>query len=210
MKGGLKQKQLLNLIKEETYMKNKDGNFIRILGRLKYIQRWQLMRTTTSDDLAQHSYQVAYLTYVLCQIGNNIYHKNYNIGSCVIAALFHDVPEVVTGDMPTPIKYSSSEMESVYKNVEKLAIETLTENTSEYLHFKSIMQENNLSDEEKKIVKASDKLSAYLHTIEEEQNGNTDFLEAKANLFKTLSDTDLEEVRYFWDNILDEVIKTIG
>lgn len=178
-------------------MENNLYSFYSIAFRQKYIQRWGLMRNINSENLSEHSSEVAMITHALAVIGNNIYDKNYDCGQAVSIALFHDVPEVYTGDLPTPVKYFNENMRETYKSVENDAIAKLL---------------NKLPDELKKsyhevfyptdndivlLVKIADKLCAYIKCVEEEKSGNNEFVKAKEMLCQTLNQFNSPELDYF-------------
>ncbi|MCD7872310.1 MAG: 5'-deoxynucleotidase, partial [Clostridiales bacterium] len=101
------------------------SNFFAMIGRMKFINRWSLMQNAFSENIAEHSHNVAVIAHALCVIGNKKFQKNYNCERCALLAVYHDAAEVITGDMPTPVKYYNSDIKNVYKNIEALAGERL-------------------------------------------------------------------------------------
>ena len=101
------------------------SNFFAMVNRMKLIDRWALMRNTTKENIAEHSHNVAVIAHALCTIGNKKFSKSYNAERCAVLALYHDLTEVITGDMPTPVKYYNVEMQNVYKDIESVAGERL-------------------------------------------------------------------------------------
>lgn len=101
------------------------SNFFAMVNRMKLINRWALMRNTSNENIAEHSHNVAVIAHSLCTIGNKKFGKNYNAERCAVLALYHDLTEVITGDMPTPVKYHNEEIKKVYKDIEKTAGERL-------------------------------------------------------------------------------------
>ena len=171
--------------------------------RMKYIRRWSLMRSLRDETDMEHSFQVAYVAHALALIGNELYGKDYDIGKVLSLALYHDLPETITGDMPTPIKYCRPEMRAVYKDIEKNAGRSLLATLPEEIRpafAASIAPEG--KSEEKALVKMADKISAYLKCLEETKAGNTEFRLAMEGKFDELSHVENEELQYFMKNIL--------
>lgn len=178
-------------------MENNLYSFYSIAFRQKYIQRWGLMRNINSENLSEHSSEVAIITHALATIGNTIYNKQYDIGEAVIIALFHDVPEVYTGDLPTPVKYFNNNMRDNYKAIENDAITKLINKLPDEMkqsYFEVFYPSNTKLVS---LVKIADKLCAYIKCIEEEKSGNTEFLKAKETLYDTLREYDSQELDYF-------------
>lgn len=178
--------------------------------RMKYIRRWSLMRSLRDETDMEHSFQVAYVAHALAIIGNELYGKSYDIGKVLSLALYHDLPETITGDMPTPIKYCRPEMRAVYKDIEKNAGRSLLATLPEEIRpafAASIAPEG--KSEEKALVKMADKISAYLKCLEETKAGNTEFRLAMEGKFEELSHVENEELQYFMKNILPVYSKSI-
>ena len=178
--------------------------------RMKYIRRWSLMRSLRDETDMEHSFQVAYVAHALAIIGNELYGKTYDIGKVLSLALYHELPETITGDMPTPIKYCRPEMRAVYKDIEKNAGRSLLATLPEEIRpafAASIAPEG--KSEEKALVKMADKISAYLKCLEETKAGNTEFRLAMEGKFEELSHVENEELQYFMKNILPVYSKSI-
>lgn len=178
--------------------------------RMKYIRRWSLMRSLRDETDMEHSFQVAYVAHALALIGNELYGKDYDIGKVLSLALYHDLPETITGDMPTPIKYCRPEMRAVYKDIEKNAGRSLLATLPEEIRpafTASIAPEGKSA--EKALVKMADKISAYLKCLEETKAGNTEFRLAMEGKFDELSHVENEELQYFMKNILPVYSKSI-
>ena len=178
--------------------------------RMKYIRRWSLMRSLRDETDMEHSFQVAYVAHALALIGNELYGKDYDIGKVLSLALYHDLPETITGDMPTPIKYCRPEMRAVYKDIEKNAGRSLLATLPEEIRpafAASIAPEGKSA--EKALVKMADKISAYLKCLEETKAGNTEFRLAMEGKFDELSHVENEELQYFMKNILPVYSKSI-
>ena len=160
-------------------------NFFAYISRMRYIGRWSLMRNALPENIQEHSHMVAVIAHALGII------------------LYHDCSEILTGDLPTPIKYHSTEIRDAYKQVEKLAsnrlLETLPEEIrSSFAPFVGGEAEERLHD----LIKAADKLSAYLKCIEERRAGNDEFLSAEKQTRKLLDESPLPEVKYFLDHFV--------
>ena len=171
---------------------------------MKYINRWSLMRNTSAETLSQHSHEVAAVAYVLCVIGNKRYGKNYNAERAALLGLYHDMPEIVTGDLPTPVKYFNPEIKEAYKKVEAVASEKLLATLPEDLRdaFDFIFIENESDKELWKIVKAADKLSALIKCIEERKAGNMEFSKAEASTLESINNMNMPEAEDFIKDFL--------
>lgn len=179
-------------------------NFFAMINRMKYIDRWALMRNADTENICEHSHQVAVISHALALIGNKKFGKKYNAERICLLALYHDATEVITGDMPTPVKYFNDDIKTAYKNIEKTASERLLdmlpqEFKEDYEPFFS-KQEGDI--ELWKLVKAADKLSALIKCIEETRAGNKEFEKALASQRELIDEIDLPEVEYFTENFL--------
>ena len=174
------------------------NEFYALMGRMRYITRWGLMRNTFSENIQEHSHQVAMLAHGLALIRREILHLDGpDPDKCAVAALYHDASETLTGDMPTPIKYYNSEIRAAYKQVEHIAAQRLVQMLPEQLQsfYEPVLME---SDQEIGIiVKAADKLSAYIKCIEEQKAGNTEFESAAAQTMASMKDMHREELDWF-------------
>ena len=159
-------------------MKN---GFFAFTSRIKYINRWALMRNTSYETLSQHSQEVAVIAHALAEIGNKRLQKNYDSARAALLGLYHDVPEIITGDMPTPVKYYNSEMRDTFQKVEDNACTTLLGMLPDDLKpsYEPLFFKKEEDAELWKLVKAADKISAYIKCVEERKAGNTEFLDAE-------------------------------
>lgn len=175
------------------------SHFFAHLSRLKLIRRWPLMRNTQAENVSEHSLQVAFVAHALAVIKNKKYGGSLDIGKIAILAMYHDVSEVITGDLPTPTKYQNPEITREYKKLEYLAQQKLIAMLPEELRedFKPFLDESLVPEDEHNIVKQADTVCAYLKTIEELQAGNHEFLLAKQRLEKTLKERQSPEMDYF-------------
>ena len=175
------------------------GNFFAFISRMKYINRWALMRNTNYETLSQHSFEVASLAHALAVIGNRRLGKNYDTARAALLGLYHDAPEIITGDMPTPVKYHSGEMREAFATVERYAGERLLSMLPEDMQpdFRPLLQEDDADAELHKLVKAADKLSAYIKCVEERKAGNSEFKEAEKTTKATLEKLGCPEAEIF-------------
>lgn len=175
--------------------------FYALVFRQKYIRRWGLMRNSSVETLSEHACEVAVIAHALALIGNRFFEKNYDADRAAAIALFHDVPEVYTGDMPTPVKYFDDDMKSRYQKVEERAVNTLLEKLPPELRsdYKAIFDGD---DDLRPLIKAADKLCAYIKCIDEERSGNRDFESAKKKTYEKLVSQKCEELDYFMKYIL--------
>lgn len=187
------------------------NSFYAMLSRMKYINRWGLMRNTRNENICEHSYDVAIIAHALAVIKNKRFEGNVDLERIVILALFHDVSEIITGDMPTPIKYYDSIMKSAYRSVEQAAREHLVERLPEDLReeYEKAIFADESETELWRIVKAADKLSALIKCIEEEKSGNYDFVRAKETIEQSLKDMNMPELDCFMNEFLPPFNLTI-
>lgn len=175
------------------------GNFFAFISRMKYINRWALMRNTNYETLSQHSFEVASLAHALAVIGNRRLGKNYDTARAALLGLYHDAPEIITGDMPTPVKYHSGEMREAFATVERYAGERLLSMLPADMQpdFRPLLQEDGADAALHKLVKAADKLSAYIKCVEERKAGNTEFKEAEKTTKAALEKLGCPEAEIF-------------
>lgn len=175
------------------------SHFFAHLSRLKLISRWPLMRNVRTENVSEHSLQVAMVAHALAAIKNRKFGGSVNAERIALLAMYHDAGEVLTGDLPTPVKYFNSQIAHEYKAIEKIAQQKLVNMVPEELQdiFAPLIDEQYYSDEEKNIVKQADALCAYLKCLEEISAGNNEFLRAKGRLEKTLNERHSEEMEYF-------------
>ena len=180
------------------------NEFYALLGRMRYITRWGLMRNTYSENIQEHSHQVAVLAHALALIRRHILLLDGpDPDRCAVAALYHDASETLTGDMPTPIKYYNPGIKEAYKQVERIAGERLLEMLPNELRssYEHLIFEDDL--QVKPIVKAADKLSAYIKCIEEQKAGNTEFDSAAEQTMQSMKEMDMPELDWFINNCLE-------
>ena len=178
-------------------------NFFAYISRMRYIGRWSLMRNALPENIQEHSHMVAVIAHALGIIRRDVFGVDCNPEECAAVALYHDCSEILTGDLPTPIKYHSDDIRDAYRQVEALACGKLLDTLPEEIRgsFEPLIggdAEQRLHD----IVKAADKLSAYIKCIEERRAGNDEFISAEKQIRGILEANPMPEVRYFLDNFI--------
>ena len=175
-----------------------EHHFFAYVSRMKFIQRWGLMRNTLPENDMEHAFQTAMVAHAIAVMGNVRYQRNYNAEYVMALAVYHDSSEVITGDLPTPVKYKTPSIQDAYSELEAHAKDQLLDMLPEDLRPSFAMYVK--PDEtalEWRLVKAADRISAYLKCIEEEKMGNRDFAQAKATIRQSISQIDLPEVQAF-------------
>jgi len=194
------------------------SQFYATLNRLKHIKRWGLKRNAFEENVKEHSFDVSVVAHLLCVIKNEMFGSDLDVGYVVMAALYHDAHECLTGDLPTPIKNFSEDIHHTYKKLEGFAARSLVNTLPEKMrsHFKPFVTES-VPDDVKIIVKAADTICAYAKCIEELDSGNLEFKEAKTDIENRLKAFDSPEVKYFMEHMLpamhlsvDELLKDIA
>lgn len=187
------------------------NHFFAYINRTKYIRRWGLMRNTETETLSEHLYQTAVLAHALAVIENEKFCGSVNAEKLALAALYHDASEIITGDMPTPVKYHNDEIRDAYHKIEDETSEMLLEKLPEFLRpvYAPLLTESGLTDHEKKILKAADTLGAYIKCIAEINAGNRDFISAEKSTAEKLEKFNLPSLKYFMDEFLESYSLTI-
>jgi 5'-deoxynucleotidase len=187
------------------------SHFFAYLSRMKFIQRWGLMHNVHDENIQEHSLQVAMIAHALGVIKNRIYEGHVNPERIAVLALYHDASEVITGDLPTPIKYFSPKIKTAYKEIEQIANERLFEMLPEELkaEFESIFFPLEEDSVHWQLIKAADKISAYLKCLEERKAGNQEFMRAEQMLRKAVKEQDLPEVKYFVKHFIPSMKLTL-
>ena len=190
-------------------------SFFALLSRMKYIHRWALMRNAREENLSEHCLEVGILTHALCLIGNKKLNKKLSVDRVVLRALYHDAAEILTGDMPTPVKYRREELKTAYKKVEKEAEERLLSTLPDYLEeeYRKVFfpEEEENTAYENKLIKAADKLSALIKCEEELRSGNQEFATAAASTRRKIEEMaeELTELKIFMEDFLPAYGKTL-
>ncbi|MBR5460359.1 MAG: 5'-deoxynucleotidase [Clostridia bacterium] len=180
---------------------DRTGEFYALLFRSKNINRWGMMRNMFPENLSSHSWETAVLTHALALIGNRELSKSYDVERLVLFALYHDVSEILTGDLPTPVKYYNEDIKNAYKKIEQKAEERILSLLRD--DFRSDFEKlSALTPEEHKIVKSADKLCAYIKCLDELSASNREFVAAEKSIRESLDNSDCEEARYFIEHYL--------
>jgi len=181
-----------------------ENTFLPLIFRMRHINRWGLKHNTQKEDLMQHTAECAFITHYLAMIGNSYFGKTYNIDKLAVCALFHDCSEVLTGDLPTPIKYFNDEMKCIYKKVEKAASDKLKSHLpADFKNaYSTYIDGSGLSGDEKQIIKIADKLCAYIKCIHELNAGNKEFASAYDAIRSEIESFENKELAYFLENCL--------
>ena len=186
-----------------------DEKFFAYISRMKYISRWSLMRNSCEENVQEHSHMVAVLAHGLAVIRNRCFGGHVDEGAVAVAALYHDASEILTGDLPTPIKYDNPEIRDAYKAIEAVAEDRLLGMLPAELRsaFVPVVKEENA--EIRELVKAADKLSAYIKCVEEQKAGNNEFCAAAKQIRETLLENPLPELQYFIEHFLPAFALTL-
>ena len=184
-------------------------NFYALIARMKNIDRWALMRSVTRENVQEHSHMVAVLAHALAVIRRDVFGRDCDPNAAAAAALYHDASEILTGDLPTPIKYNNPDIMTAYRQVEAEASEKLLEMLPAELRpaYAPLLAEPD--SELKPLVKAADKLAAYIKCIEERRAGNDEFLQAEQKTLETLRGYGLAEVDYFLETFIPAFERTL-
>ena len=176
--------------------------FYALISRMRYIGRWGLMRNTFHENIQEHSHMVAVLAHALALIRRDVLGLPADPDRCASAALLHDASEILTGDLPTPIKYYNSSIKDAYKQVEQIAADRLLELIPEQLRdcYEPLLREED--EQIGQIVKAADKLSAYAKCVAEQRMGNTEFESAAQQTMDSMLAMDRPELTWFIDHCL--------
>lgn len=186
-------------------------HFFAMMSRMKYIERWALMRNSIGENISEHSLEVSMIAHALAVIGRKRFHKELNAEKAALIALYHDATEIITGDMPTPIKYYNRDMIDAFKKIEENAAEQLltmlpADLREEYMGIFFVKEEEAYLW---KLVKAADKLSALIKCIEEGKAGNTEFTKARDSIEAHIRGMNLPEVDEFMKEFLPSYRKSL-
>ena len=185
-------------------------DFYAFLDRMKYIKRWALMRSVREENIMEHSQEVALIAHALAIINNKYCGGNADGAKCVLYAVYHECSEVMTGDLPTPIKYFNKSISGAYKDLEGRACDKLlTMLPKEMEEELALYVKSDTSSLEWRLVKAADRLSAYIKCLEEKRCGNTEFEKAKKSIEDDLKSRNMPELTYFFDNFIAGYEKTL-
>lgn len=192
-----------------------NGDFIAYAYRLRYIERWSLMRSVMKENVAEHTFHVAILTHLLCTIANEQFGKTLSVDRAVSLAIFHDMTEVITGDIPTPVKHHNPKILGSFREIEQLAAERLLSTIPDPLRraYSGLIGKQTVPDEEaeelQRYVKAADLLDAYLKCVTELSAGNREFTVAKRQIEASIRSLQLPEADYFLQHMAPSMEKTL-
>lgn len=177
----------------------KQNGFYAMLGRMKHISRWGLMRNTMRESLSEHSFDAAVIAHALALIGNAYYGRDIDPDKVAAAALFHDAPEILTGDLPTPVKYHNPEIRTAFRSVEHGAAERLLQMLPDELQsaYRRLLTTESAEPQLYAYIKAADKITAYLKCVEELKSGNREFEKAAQQLRRAIAELRLPEADHF-------------
>lgn len=178
-------------------------SFFALISRMRYIGRWGLMRSSIPENVQEHSHMVAVIAHALGVIRREVFGRECDPNAIAAAALFHDAPEIITGDMPTPVKYHSGALTAAYKEVERGAAEKLVSMLPVELRgaYEPLIS-GDVGEENEQLVKAADRLSAYIKCIEERKAGNLEFLSAERQTLERIRSMGLPEAGYFIEHFI--------
>ena len=178
-------------------------SFFALISRMRYIGRWGLMRSSIPENVQEHSHMVAVIAHALGVIRREVFGRECDPNALAAAALFHDAPEIITGDMPTPVKYHSGALTAAYKEVERGAAEKLVSMLPVELRgaYEPLIS-GDVGEENEQLVKAADRLSAYINCIEERKAGNLEFLSAERQTLERIRSMGLPEAGYFIEHFI--------
>ena len=178
------------------------NGFFAYISRMKYIDRWALMRNSNRENVQEHSHMVAVFAHALATTRRDVLHQPADPDHCAAVALFHDASEIFTGDLPTPVKYQNTEIHEAYRKIEDAAVLRLLDTLPEALRpgYRELLEP--LDDVTRMIVKAADTLSAYVKCLEELKTGNGEFRQAARQTREKLADMEMTEVDYFMLNLM--------
>ncbi len=198
-----------NVLTEQGGVFLMQGSFYAMLYRMRYITRWGLMKNSRNETLSEHTLDTAQITHALCLIANKRLGKNIDCGRAVLTALYHDCSEIITGDMPTPIKYFSKDLRAAYKQAESNANMRLLSLLPD--DFRAEYEEYFYCDDTEiaALVKAADKLSALIKCAEENKSGNTEFKKASESTISAIKELNIPEADIFLDEIYPSYLLTL-
>ena len=187
-----------------------DSDFFALISRMRYIERWSLMRNSIHENVQEHSHMVAVIAHALGVIRRDVFGIDCDVNACAAVALFHDASEILTGDLPTPIKYHDDGIREAYRRVEDIACDKLLGMLPAELRgaYEPILT-GEVEKELHPLVKAADKLSAYIKCVEERKAGNNEFASAEKQTLAALRESGLPEVEYFLEHFMPGFEKTL-
>ena len=182
-------------------MNSRKYSFFAMLARMKYIERWALMRNSVKENISEHSLETSMIAHALALLGNKRLHKDYKPEHVALLGIYHDCTEIITGDMPTPIKYENNEIQSAYKQIEKTAAFRLLNMLPDDLRteYEPYFLETPSDKEARLLVKAADKISALIKCTEEGKAGNQEFRSAELSIKNAIKELNCPEANIFME-----------
>lgn len=180
------------------------SKFFAIISRMKYINRWSLMRNTVTENISEHSLDVAFIAHLLAVLRNKRFGGNVNPERAAVLAMYHDTTEILTGDLPTPIKYYNKDIKSVYSDIEDNASRQLLCYLPDDIRevYEPLLRRDENESELWELVKAADKISALIKCVEEKQMGNSDFTDAENATLEAIKAMKIKEADVFLDEFM--------
>lgn len=187
------------------------SHFYAYISKLRWLQRWGLKRNTVNENVMEHSWEVATITHALALIKNRYYGGQLDVNAVVVAALYHDCGEVITGDLPSPIKYHTPEITQAYKAIERQAERELLNLLPDELQtdYRNVLMEELIPEEQRALIKAADTIAAFIKCRTEVNAGNQEFSKAEEAVKARLDHLEMPEVRYFLDTFIDSYSLTL-
>lgn len=187
------------------------SHFYAYISKLRWLQRWGLKRNTVNENVMEHSWEVATITHALALIKNRYFGGTLDVNAIVVAALYHDCGEVITGDLPSPIKYHTPEITQAYKAIERQAERELLNLLPKDLQvdYQNVIIEDYIPEEHRNIIKAADTIAAYIKCHTEVKAGNQEFSKAAEAVKARLDNLGMPEVEYFLDTFIDSYSLTL-
>ena len=188
-----------------------ESNFCAMMSRMKYIDRWALMRNSCTENICEHSLEVAMIAHMLCVIGNKRFGKSLDASKAALIGMYHDTTEIITGDMPTPVKYYNDTIQTVFHKIEDAAAETLLSMIPEDLReeFYSLYFKQEEDAYLWRLVKAADKFSALIKCMEEKKAGNKEFDSAFKSTKASIAAMELPEADCFMEEFIPAYNKNL-
>ena len=182
----------------------KSSKFFAIISRMKYINRWSLMRNTVTENISEHSLEVAFIAHLMAVLRNKRFGGNVNPERVALLAMYHDTPEIITGDLPTPIKYYNKNIKSAYSEIENNASRQLLSYLPDDIKedYEPLFYKHESDSELWELVKAADKISALIKCVEEKQMGNKDFSDAESATLKIIKELNVKEADVFLEEFM--------
>ncbi len=188
-----------------------ESKFFAVISRMKYINRWSLMRNTINENISEHSLETAFIAHALALLRNRRFGGNVDPERCALLAIFHDTTEIITGDLPTPVKYYNPQIKKAYGEIEENAKKQLLSYLPEDLRddYEPLFSRTNKEAELWDLVKGADKISALIKCIEEKQMGNSDFTSAEKSTYQAIKALNLPEAEVFLQEFMPSYLLTL-